>query len=111
MAPQAGDLRRSLVFGLLLLAGGGLVALNGGCGSRIPLAGLAIGAGLWLLLLASPVLQRLLSLAVLQPPQIAAVLVTAALAVLLAGLLGPPGQPSSGTPAGSRRPGPGCPPG
>jgi Ca2+-transporting ATPase len=106
-----GDLRRSLVFGLLLLAGGGLVALNGGCGSRIPLAGLAIGAGLWLLLLASPVLQRLLSLAVLQPPQIGAVLVTAALAVLLAGLLGPPGQPSSGTPAGLLRPGPGCPPG
>ncbi|MDM7936849.1 MAG: HAD-IC family P-type ATPase [Cyanobium sp. CZS 48M] len=78
---------RSLVFSLLLLAGGGLVWLNGDPHSRITAAGAGIGLGLWLLLLAIPGLQQLLSLAPLQPSEILTVLLTTALALLLAGLL------------------------
>ncbi len=78
---------RSLVFSLLLLAGGGLVWLNGDPRSRITAAGAGIGLGLWLLLLAIPGLQQLLSLAPLQPSEILTVLITTALALLLAGLL------------------------
>ncbi len=78
---------RSLVFSLLLLAGGGLVWLNGDPRSRITAAGAGIGLGLWLLLLAIPGLQQLLSLAPLQPSGILTVLITTALALLLAGLL------------------------
>jgi Ca2+-transporting ATPase len=78
---------RSLVFSLLLLAGGGLVWLNGDPRSRITAAGAGIGLGLWLLLLAIPGLQQLLSLAPLQPSEILTVLITTAVALLLAGLL------------------------
>ncbi|CAK6694999.1 HAD-IC family P-type ATPase [Synechococcus sp. CBW1107] len=78
---------RSLVFSLLLLAGGGLVWLNGDPRSRITAAGAGIGLGLWLLLLAIPGLQQLLSLAPLQPSGILTVMITTALALLLAGLL------------------------
>jgi Ca2+-transporting ATPase len=78
---------RSLVFSLLLLAGGGLVWLNGDPHSRITAAGAGIGLGLWLLLLAIPGLQQLLSLAPLQPSGILTVLITTAVALLLAGLL------------------------
>ncbi len=78
---------RSLVFSLLLLAGGGLVWLNGDPRSRITAAGAGIGLGLWLLLLAIPGLQQLLSLAPLQPSGILTVLITTAVALLLAGLL------------------------
>jgi len=77
------------VFSLLLLAGGGLVWLNGNPGSRQTLsretlAGAAIGAGLLLLLLALPRLQALLSLAPLPPAGLVVVLLTTAVALLLA---------------------------
>ncbi len=80
--------RRSLVFSLLLLAGGGLVWLNGDPHSRITAAGAGIGLGLWLLLLAFPALQRVLQLAPLTPDQILTLLLTTAGALLAAGLLG-----------------------
>lgn len=76
--------RRSLVFSLLLMAGGGLVWLNGDPRSRITAAGAGIGLGLWLLLMATPRLQRLLSLASLQASQIVTLLITTAVALLLA---------------------------
>ncbi|MEA5474122.1 HAD-IC family P-type ATPase, partial [Synechococcus sp. CCY9201] len=78
---------RSLVFSLLLLAGGGLVWLNGDPHSRITAAGAGIGLGLWLLLLAIPGLQQGLSLAPMQPAEILTVMITTAVALLLAGLL------------------------
>ena len=78
---------RSLVFSLLLLAGGGLVWLNGDPHSRITAAGAGIGLGLWLLLLAIPGLQQGLSLAPMQPAEILSVMITTAVALLLAGLL------------------------
>ncbi len=80
--------RRSLVFSLLLLAGGGLVWLNGDPHSRITAAGAGIGLGLWLLLMAFPALQRVLQLAPLAPGQILTLLLTTAGALLVAGLLG-----------------------
>jgi Ca2+-transporting ATPase len=82
------EVRRSLVFSLLLLAGGGLVWLNGDPRSRITAAGAAIGLGLWVLL-AIPGVGQVLSLAPLQPHQILTVMITTTVALLLAWLLAP----------------------
>ncbi len=79
--------RRSLVFSLLLLAGGGLVWLNGDPHSRITAAGAGIGLGLWLLLMAFPALQRALQLAPLTPGLVLTLLLITAAALLVAGLL------------------------
>jgi P-type Ca2+ transporter type 2C len=79
--------RRSLVFSLLLLAGGGLVWLNGDPHSRITAAGAGIGLGLWLLLMAFPALQRVLQLAPLTPVLVLTLLPITATALLVAGLL------------------------
>lgn len=81
------DARRSLVFSLLLLAGGGLVWLNGDPHSRITAAGAGIGLGLWLLLMALPALQRVLQLAPLKPVLVLTLLLFTAAALLVAGLL------------------------
>ena len=56
-------LRRSLLFSLLLLAGGALVALNGGGFSRLAQLGVAMALGLWVLLQAIPGLLPLLGMA------------------------------------------------
>ncbi len=81
------DSRRCLVFSLLLLAGGGLVWLNGDPHSRITAAGAGIGLGLWLLLMAFPALQRVLQLAPLTPVLVLTLLTITAAALLVAGLL------------------------
>ncbi len=83
----ATESRRSLVFSLLLLAGGGLVWLNGDPHSRITAAGAGIGLGLWLLLMAFPALQRVLQLAPLTPGLVLTLLLFTAAALLAAGLL------------------------
>jgi Ca2+-transporting ATPase len=83
------ETRRSLVFSLLLLAGGGLVWLNGDPSEPITAVGPGIGLGLWLLVLALPGLQQLLNLAPLLPAQILILLAITALALLLAWQLAP----------------------
>jgi Ca2+-transporting ATPase len=83
------EVRRSLVFSLLLLGGGGLVWLNGDRRSPITAAGAAIGLGLWLLL-AVPWIRQGLSLAPLPPAQLGIVLIAASLALLLASCFSPP---------------------
>ena len=89
--PQAApELRRSLVFALLLLGGGGLVWMNGTPGSRLPLAGAGVGLGLCLLLLLVAPLRRLLALAPLGWGPLALLLLTTALSLLLARLLSGP---------------------
>jgi Ca2+-transporting ATPase len=61
------EVRRSLAFAVLLLAGGALVGLNGG--RRGGLTGWAVGLsiGLWLLVMGIPPLRELLRLAPLRP--------------------------------------------
>jgi Ca2+-transporting ATPase len=62
------EVRRSLAFALLLLAGGALVALNGDRRSKLSRWSLALAVGLWLLLMGSPPLRQLLRLAPLSLP-------------------------------------------
>lgn len=62
-------LRRSLLFSLLLLASGVLVALNGARGGRHAPLGLGMALGLWLLLQAIPGLLPLLGMAPLLDAQ------------------------------------------
>ena len=84
-SPQ--DLRRSLVFSLLLLTSGSLVWLNGDRASRLSATGAALGVGLWLALLTIPGLMPLLSLAPLQTPQVLTVVAGAVITTLLAALV------------------------
>ncbi len=80
---------RSLVFSLLLLAGGGLVWLNGDPREPITAIGPGIGLGLWLLLQALPSLQQLLNLAPLLPSEVLILLAITVIALLLAWQLAP----------------------
>ncbi|MEB3199620.1 MAG: HAD-IC family P-type ATPase [Synechococcaceae cyanobacterium] len=80
--------QRALVFSLLLLAAGGLVWWHGEARCRWTQAGAAVGVGLWLLLQASPALQRLLLLAPLSPPALALLVAALLLLLLLAWGLG-----------------------
>ena len=73
------SLQRMLVFSLLLLAGGGLVWLNGDRRRPITTVGALIGLQLWLLLLVSPGLGSWLGLAPLAPDAMAMVLLAAGL--------------------------------
>ena len=75
------ETRRSLVFSLLLLAGGGLVGLAGGPRHPLTAAGPALGVGLWLLLFLVPPLRQALALAPL-PPGLLLVLVVVTTATL-----------------------------
>ncbi|MFO7629364.1 MAG: HAD-IC family P-type ATPase [Prochlorococcaceae cyanobacterium] len=75
--------RRSLAFSLLLLAGGGLVGLNGEPSSRISQLGAGIGLGLWLLLQAVPGLNSLLMLTPLPGQQTVLLLAAFGLLTLL----------------------------
>jgi Ca2+-transporting ATPase len=75
--------RRSLVFALLLLAGGGLVWLNGQRGSPLRLAGPVLALGIWILIQGVAPVRRLLELGPLAPPQLA--LLALALGVALLG--------------------------
>ena len=76
--------QRSMVIGVLLLSGGGLVWINGGRFGSIAAAGAALGAGLWLALLLWAPLQRSLALAPLSSDQTMAVVVATGLALLVA---------------------------
>ncbi len=80
---------RSLVFSLLLLAGGGLVWLNGDPREPITAIGPGIGLGLWLLLQALPSLQQLLNLAPLLPSEVLILLAITMISLLLAWQLAP----------------------
>ena len=81
------ELRRSLVFSLLLLTSGSLVWLNGDRASRPSAAGAALGVGLWLALLTIPGLMPLLSLAPLQTSEVLTVVAGAVMTTLLAALV------------------------
>jgi len=83
------SLQRMLVFSLLLLAGGGLVWLNGDRRRPITTVGALIGLQLWLLLLVSPGLGSWLGLAPLAPGAMAMVGLAAAASLVLAAGLGP----------------------
>lgn len=91
--------RRSLVFGLLLLAGGGLVWLNGDRGSRQGLAGLGLGIALWLLIQGTAPLRGLLALGPLAPHQLAVLALALGAGLALAAL------PVAGRPVAGRRQG------
>jgi Ca2+-transporting ATPase len=79
-------IRRSLVFGLLLLAGGGLVWLNADRRSPHGVVGLGLGVALWLLIQGSPPVRRLLVLGPLAPPQLAGLAIALVVALALAAL-------------------------
>jgi Ca2+-transporting ATPase len=64
------ETRRSLVFGVLLLAGGGLVWLNGERRSAHGAVGLGLGVALWGVLQSVTPLRHLLGLGPLTPPQL-----------------------------------------
>ena len=78
-------MHRSLVLSLLLLAGGGLVWINGDPRSRITRLGVAISVGLWLLVQAIPGLKPLLGLAPMRGPAAGLLLVALTGMLLLAG--------------------------
>jgi Ca2+-transporting ATPase len=78
--------RRSLVFGLLLLAGGGLVWLNGDRRTGHGAIGVALGGTLWLLIQGAMPLRRLLALGPLAPNQLAGLGLGLAVALALASL-------------------------
>jgi Ca2+-transporting ATPase len=80
----AAETQRSMVVGVLLLSGGGLVWINGGRFITITAAGAALGAALWLALLLSAPLQRSLALTALSPVQAMAVVLATGLALLVA---------------------------
>jgi Ca2+-transporting ATPase len=88
--------RRSLVFGLLLLAGGGLVWLNGTHRTLHGVVGLGLGVGLWVLIQGITPLRRLLELGALAPPQLGWLALAVALALGLAAL--PRATPLNRTP-------------
>jgi P-type Ca2+ transporter type 2C len=81
-----GETRRSLVFSLLLLAGGGLVGLAGGPRHRLTAAGPALGLGLWLLLFLVPPLRQALALAALPPGLLLVLVVVTTLTLAVASL-------------------------
>ena len=81
-----GETRRSLVFSLLLLAGGGLVGLAGGPRHPLTAAGPALGLGLWLLLFLVPPLRQALALAPLPPPLLLVLVVVTTLTLAVASL-------------------------
>lgn len=84
------ETRRSLVFSLLLLGGGGLVWLNGDRANPITAVGTALGLALWGLSLAVPRLRLALALAPLHPSELRLLLVVTGLALLLAALAAAP---------------------
>jgi Ca2+-transporting ATPase len=81
------ELRRSLVFSLLLLTSGTLVWLNSDRISGPSAAGAALGVGLWLALLTIPGVMPLLSLGPLQTPQVITVVAGAGISTLLAAVV------------------------
>jgi len=81
-----GETRCSLVFSLLLLAGGGLVGLAGGPCHPLTAAGPALGLGLWLLLFLVPPLRPALALAPLPPPLLLVLVVVTAVTLAVASL-------------------------
>jgi Ca2+-transporting ATPase len=82
------ETRRSLVFSLLVLAGGGLVWVNGGGQHRITAAGPLLGLGLCLLVLGVAPLRRALALAPLPLPSLLLLTGVTALALTAASLAG-----------------------
>jgi Ca2+-transporting ATPase len=81
------SLQRMLVFSLLLLAGGGLVGLNGDWRRPITTVGALLGLQLWLLLLVSPGLGSRLGLAPLAPTALGLLLLCTAVSLVAAALL------------------------
>jgi len=80
------ETRRSLVFSLLLLAGGGLVGLAGGPRHPLTAAGPALGLGLWMLLFLVPPLRQALALAPLPLPLLLVLVVVTGVTLAVASL-------------------------